>query len=630
MRTKITGPLFVVALLGGCLPDYPADRLRTDPGRGESGDVSATNASHPSTATSSALAPEFGTTRRQADPPPPLSGGTMTVAPDGKTVVAADPDRDRVYIVDYHDASTLRTVALHLHDEPGRVVVDHANRAHVALRRGGALVTIDLATASVLARRNVCSAPRGLAYDAAADVVHVACAGGELVAFPAGGGAELRRRKLARDLRDVVVLPGALVVSTFRDAHTYRIEDGDTVAFERPRLGNADVGDAAVAWRMVALPPRSEGTPADPLGNENVLMAAQRVPAAGADVSVAPPPLPASYYTGWPQAGLPCSANGPGPLIVDGNTGYYVPDATLPVDVAASATFVAVVAAGNAHTPALPQLVFVHRNDARAAGPMSYRCYEGPPNLSVDGLQLTSVAFASEDTLLALSREPAALVVVHVDAATYGSEVSRILLASDSREDTGHAIFHSNSGVGVACASCHPDGRDDGHAWRSLELGARRTPSLLGTLAGTAPYHWNGEAADLAAVMQLTFQSRMHGPTLTGDQQGAIGAWLGALAAPPSVEPTDAAAAARGKALFEGSARCSTCHSGAMRTDNATLDIGTGGAFQVPSLVGVSWRAPFLHDGSAPTLRAVLERAHGGVVLDASQMSDVTAYVGTF
>ena len=34
--------------------------------------------------------------------------------------------------------------------------------------------------------------------------------------------------------------------------------------------------------------------------------------------------------------------------------------------------------------------------------------------------------------------------------------------AEGSREDTGHAIFHSNSGGFLACASCHPEGGDDG------------------------------------------------------------------------------------------------------------------------------------------------------------------------
>src|SRR5690242_17970584 len=33
-------------------------------------------------------------------PPPPIQGGTLLVARDGVTAVAADPDRDAVYLVD--------------------------------------------------------------------------------------------------------------------------------------------------------------------------------------------------------------------------------------------------------------------------------------------------------------------------------------------------------------------------------------------------------------------------------------------------------------------------------------------------------------------------------------------------
>jgi cytochrome c peroxidase len=60
----------------------------------------------------------------------------------------------------------------------------------------------------------------------------------------------------------------------------------------------------------------------------------------------------------------------------------------------------------------------------------------------------------------------------------------------------------------------------------------------------------------------------------------------------------------RGKALFESeSVGCASCHSGPRFTNNANADVGTGDVFQVPSLLGVSARAPFMHDGCAPTLR---------------------------
>ena len=94
-------------------------------------------------------------------------------------------------------------------DEPGRVVEDGAGRVDVVLRRGGAVATIDPKSATVAARRAVCSAPRGIAYQAATDQLteqlQVACAGGELVALPAAGGAATRTVMLDRDLRDVVV-----------------------------------------------------------------------------------------------------------------------------------------------------------------------------------------------------------------------------------------------------------------------------------------------------------------------------------------------------------------------------------------------------------------------------------------
>jgi CxxC motif-containing protein (DUF1111 family) len=49
-----------------------------------------------------------------------------------------------------------------------------------------------------------------------------------------------------------------------------------------------------------------------------------------------------------------------------------------------------------------------------------------------------------------------------------------------------------------------------------------------------------------------------------------------------------------------------------MLTNNQTVDVGTGGPFQVPSLVGVASHAPFLHDGCAKTLEARFVDCGGG------------------
>src|SRR5262249_52140156 len=136
--------------------------------------------------------------------PAPISGGTLLVTRDGLRAVAADPDRDRVSIVDLTQHTVLHTTALTPGDEPGRVVEDAGGRVHVVLRRGGAVVSIDETTGAVVARRAVCGAPRGIAYEASTDRLHVACEGGDLVSLPAGDGDVVRRLKLDVDLRDVI------------------------------------------------------------------------------------------------------------------------------------------------------------------------------------------------------------------------------------------------------------------------------------------------------------------------------------------------------------------------------------------------------------------------------------------
>lgn len=111
---------------------------------------------------------------------PPISGGTMLTTADGSMVVAADPDRDQLYFVDAQAMRHLHTRALSAGDEPGRVIEDAAGRIHVVLRHAGAIATLGREADSVITRRAVCAVPRGIAYDAVGDQLHVACAEGKL------------------------------------------------------------------------------------------------------------------------------------------------------------------------------------------------------------------------------------------------------------------------------------------------------------------------------------------------------------------------------------------------------------------------------------------------------------------
>jgi mono/diheme cytochrome c family protein len=163
----------------------------------------------------------------------------------------------------------------------------------------------------------------------------------------------------------------------------------------------------------------------------------------------------------------------------------------------------------------------------------------------------------------------------------------------------------------------------------------RRTPSMRGTIAGTAPYHWPGDEKDLAVLTQDVYTGRMNGANLDASQVAALTSWLEAIPAPPAPSWVDPAAAQRGRSLFErADTACATCHSGAKFTNNQTVDVGTGAAFQVPPLVGVGWRAPLLHNGRARTLgdrfTTCSTKGHGGIAaLSAQDIADLTAYLET-
>ena len=70
----------------------------------------------------------------------------------------------------------------------------------------------------------------------------------------------------------------------------------------------------------------------------------------------------------------------------------------------------------------------------------------------------------------------------------------------------GRRLFHAVddgriSSDGTACASCHPDGREDALTWSTPE-GPRQTIMLAGRIATTAPYGWIGRHDTLKAYVE--------------------------------------------------------------------------------------------------------------------------------
>ena len=87
--------------------------------------------------------------------------------------------------------------------------------------------------------------------------------------------------------------------------------------------------------------------------------------------------------------------------------------------------------------------------------------------------------------------------------------------------------------------------------------------------------------------------------------------------------------------LFRSSGCCVSCHNGQQLTNNQTDFVGTGGSFQVPRLVGLAFRAPYLHDGCAKTLADRFGACGGGdshghtSQLSPQQIGDLVAFLQT-
>ena len=567
--------------------------------------------------------PTFPKTQSLEVAPPPLSGGTLMVTSVTNLAVAADPDRDRIVIVDVTNHAMRHTVALSRGDEPGRAVEDPRGVVHVVLRGAGEVADVDVLAGTVLDRRAVCPAPRGIAYDSRHGNLLVACAGGELVTLPAAGGASTATDQLPRDLRDVVIdTDGTVMVTRLRTAEVL-VLDGNHGVASTVRPPETDLGEGTfapnTAWRAAPLP------------DGGVVMTYQR--SAGRPVQI----TEGGYGGG---GGFGCGGGGivhstasiiergsGGGRIIQG-AGPILSDVVLPIDVAVSPNglLVAVLGAGNAYVPGAAQVMVTNREllaSNRSCGP-------GQTLGEIPGEPI-AVAYTATGELLVQTREPAAIILPE----RFGV-MARIDLGGESRYDSGHAIFHSNSSAGLACASCHPEGGDDARTWSFADLGPRRTQSLRGGITGRAPFHWSADEPDFNALVSDVFVGRMSGPTLDGPQTVALSGWIDRIPTLPPSALESPAAVERGRALFfDAGVGCAGCHNGGKLTNNQKVDVGTRGEFKTPSLVNVAARAPFLHDGCAATLRDRFGACGGGdrhghtSQLSPDQLGDLVSYLET-
>lgn len=214
----------------------------------------------------------------------------------------------------------------------------------------------------------------------------------------------------------------------------------------------------------------------------------------------------------------------------------------------------------------------------------------------------------------------------------------------------------------IACATCHFDGEHDGRTWFFAD-GPRNTTSLLG-IADTLPLHWSGDLDEIHDV-EISVRDLQAGTGLVeGDANcdpacdeaapnagrsqdlDDLAAYIQSLEIGPSPKPANqeipTESALRGREIFYlAETGCATCHKGPAFTDQLIHNVGTGTApsekkgpfFDTPTLRGLLKTAPYLHDGSADSLRAVLttsnsEDLHGFTSqLSEGELDDLVSFL---
>lgn len=226
----------------------------------------------------------------------------------------------------------------------------------------------------------------------------------------------------------------------------------------------------------------------------------------------------------------------------------------------------------------------------------------------------TGVALSDDEKLLvAFSQFDAALTLIDLesgDPRTISLDLGASPLSLDHR--VGRELFHRANdaritGDGIACASCHPGGLDDGVVWQTPE-GPRQTIALAGKLEGTEPFGWTRGQTTLSGYIESTC-SRLGGSGLPHDELNSLASYVRAVAPLPAV-PVEESLRARGAEAFVEQ-DCISCHLEVVGTNHQAHRIvqasGRGyDEMDTPSLFRVGMTGPYFHDGRYATLEDLL------------------------
>jgi hypothetical protein len=201
--------------------------------------------------------------------------------------------------------------------------------------------------------------------------------------------------------------------------------------------------------------------------------------------------------------------------------------------------------------------------------------------------------------------------------------LGRVSLSAEAA--LGRALFHSaidpvitDPEGGVACASCHDEGRADGLTWGFPE-GPRQTPSLAGGLFGTGPYGWTGNVPTVGEIAERTSIVRMGGAGPDPAERHALELYIESLRAPGVPSDPDDGFEVLGEMLFHrDDVGCAGCHAPETGTDGGQHVVYGDLLADTPHLLGLLATPPYMHDGGLQTLDEVIDHAATGAMGDAS------------
>ncbi len=590
--------------------------------------------------------------------PAPLAGASHNLAltPDGVVLLVANPDSGSVTLVDTATRSVLSEIAVGA--DPRSVAAGTA-RAYVALQGDDAVAIVDLATRTVTGRLPVGDRPVAVLLSPDGRFLAVAEAGADAVRFvETASGRTLSVWPVADRPYGLAFTPdgASLLVAHLLDGAV-------TLLPARPY---------ATLLPIVTVPIPVPATPGAPAPTPHTIATWP---------GVAPAPAVTVNAAGT-RAYLPQTmANGLGQN-TRFDTTVFPKVSVLNLEDGTHQT------SEHISLPEVDQPVGLPWDVALSpAGTELWVANAGSADLSV--IDLANPVAPARRAHLIVGANPRGLVISPDGLTAY---VNNVLDGTVSVVDTvaytvtgvittttipmppillhGKRQFHSSASPDLArarwisCNTCHVEGEHDGRTWLVQFLGdlppgatpviTRNTTSLLGMIE-TYPLRWSAEWDESAdSEFSIRFEQFGEGliggdmhPTLGAPNGGrsydldCLAAFIDSLALPAPARPLTPAAA-RGQAIFASpQTGCLACHPPPLYTDLRQYDVGTangpgewyGPLVDTPTLRFLYDSAPYLHDGSAATLRGVLTTgnpsdAHGHTShLSPAQLDDLVHFL---